>query len=104
MYVSAFPVRDEAEGDDDLEAVAAAVREGPGKAAHGTTKKAGAAKEQEIDVSGILGGRGTEARAKLVKSGGGTKESERAVELGLAWLARHQSPDGSWRFPHGPDA
>jgi hypothetical protein len=103
MNISALPAGDEADGDDEMEAVAAAVREGRGKAARGTTKKAGAGKEQEINVEGILGGRGTEARAKLVKSGGGTKESERAVELGLAWLARHQNPDGSWSFQHGPD-
>jgi hypothetical protein len=23
--------------------------------------------------------------------------------MGLAWLARHQNPDGSWSFQHGPD-
>lgn len=27
---------------------------------------------------------------------GGTPESEKAVDLGLAWLARHQAEDGSW--------
>jgi hypothetical protein len=38
-----------------------------------------------------------------VKSGGGTKASEEAVELGLDWLARQQRSDGSWNFPHGLD-
>jgi hypothetical protein len=54
-------------------------------------------------LAGLLDGRGEEARARLVKSGGGTKESEEAVELGLSWLARHQRSDGSWSFQHGPD-
>jgi hypothetical protein len=62
-----------------------------------------AGKEQGANLEGILDGRNPETRAKLVKSGGGTKESELAVELGLQWLARHQRPDGSWSFQHGPD-
>lgn len=37
--------------------------------------------------------RGATARAR-----GGTLQSEAAVERGLEWLARHQCPDGSWRF------
>jgi uncharacterized protein (TIGR03067 family) len=36
------------------------------------------------------------ARQALLDSGGGTAESERAVAAALSWLARHQSPDGSW--------
>ncbi len=43
-------------------------------------------------------------RARLVKEHGGTPESEKAVEEGLKWLARHQRDDGSWSFDHlGPD-
>jgi len=37
--------------------------------------------------------RGTAARDR-----GGSAASEAAVERGLAWLARHQAADGSWRF------
>ena len=35
---------------------------------------------------------------KLLKSGGGNTESEAAVARGLAWLARQQQKDGSWKF------
>lgn len=35
-------------------------------------------------------------RAESVARQGGTKESEAAVERGLAWLAHHQNADGSW--------
>lgn len=41
-------------------------------------------------------GRQGEMKAKLLLKEGGTKESERAVELGLEWLARHQRADGGW--------
>lgn len=37
------------------------------------------------------------ARGEAVRSRGGTAASEAAVEAGLAWLAAHQAPDGSWR-------
>ena len=40
-------------------------------------------------------------RAAMVRSGGGTPESEKAVALALEWLAEHQNYDGSWSFDHG---
>ena len=43
-----------------------------------------------------FGGRGTGSRKAMLGSGGGTRQSERAVAAALNWLARHQSPDGSW--------
>jgi hypothetical protein len=43
-------------------------------------------------------GRGVGGRAALVRARGGSGASELAVERGLAWLARHQRGDGSWRF------
>ncbi|HEX3151532.1 MAG TPA: prenyltransferase/squalene oxidase repeat-containing protein [Gemmataceae bacterium] len=45
-----------------------------------------------------LRGRGPATKNALLKSGGGTKESEAAVGRGLAWLARKQLKDGSWEF------
>ncbi len=39
-------------------------------------------------------------RKGMLGSGGGTKQSERSVAAALAWLARHQNPDGSWSLDH----
>jgi len=54
-------------------------------------------------VGGGLDGRQREARAALVQSGGGTPQSEGAVERGLRWLVAHQRDDGSWHFDHQND-
>ncbi|HBE69308.1 MAG TPA: hypothetical protein DDW52_14265, partial [Planctomycetaceae bacterium] len=43
-----------------------------------------------------LAGRSGNLKDALLKQFGGTAETESAVELGLAWLARQQSSDGSW--------
>jgi hypothetical protein len=39
--------------------------------------------------------------ASLLQEFGGTDESERAVALGLAWLAKQQKPDGGWAYDQG---
>ena len=49
-------------------------------------------------VAAALVGREGAARAAAVRGRGGSAASEAAVERGLAWLARHQAADGSWRF------
>lgn len=40
--------------------------------------------------------RSSTERRRRVERFGGTARTEGAVEAGLAWLAAHQSPDGSW--------
>jgi hypothetical protein len=47
---------------------------------------------------GGLEGRKLENRRGLALSGGGSVQSEAAVEAALVWLAEHQYPDGGWRF------
>ena len=47
--------------------------------------------------AGGLGGRiDSKLRAQLVEKGGGSQQSEAAVEAALKWFANHQLPDGSW--------
>ena len=48
-------------------------------------------------------GRQGEARARLVRREGGTVQSERAVDAGVDWLARHQRKDGSWGMDPRPE-
>jgi len=55
-----------------------------------------AAGEALQDARALYANRTGEARAKAVEKHGGSKETEAAVESALAWLARHQEPDGSW--------
>jgi hypothetical protein len=52
---------------------------------------------------GELAGRSKKARGAMLASQGGTPASEVSVNTGLKWLAKHQRPDGSWSFKHGPD-
>lgn len=75
---------------------------GGGKGARTPQRETGEGKDLVGDPAS-LSGRGADARAKLVKAGGGNEASEKGVELGLKWLARHQRSDGSWSFQHGPD-
>jgi len=49
-------------------------------------------------VPSAYAGRSGLAKEKLLKQYGGGKETEEAVALGLAWLARQQKSDGSWEF------
>lgn len=77
----------------------------PGKIDTGSPTKAGtavpsvkAAKASQAPTGGGWEGRDPAARAGLAGRGGGTRQSEDAVERGLRWLVAHQSDDGGWRF------
>ncbi len=60
---------------------------------------------QRLFRQGDFGGRSGVGRKAAVKQFGGTAESERAVNLGLKWLAGIQRDDGSWSFGDvGPEA
>lgn len=48
-------------------------------------------------TTGALSGR-LEGKGRMLKSGGGNDASEKAVQLALEWIARHQLPNGSWSF------
>ncbi|QDV23339.1 prenyltransferase/squalene oxidase repeat-containing protein [Aureliella helgolandensis] len=50
----------------------------------------------EMGPSTMFSGRTGAMKQALLRSGGGTQETEAAVALGLAWLKRQQRPDGSW--------
>jgi hypothetical protein len=75
---------------------------GPGTAGAvakgGTGKAAGPAGAPGMAPGTPFSGRSKDMRAKLVLKEGGTKESEKAVELGLDWIARHQRADGFWHL------
>lgn len=49
------------------------------------------------DPGSILARQG-EIKEKLLGDGGGTKETEAAVKRGLLWLAKAQTPAGSWKL------
>jgi hypothetical protein len=64
-------------------------------------------------VPGITNGLGSgiyalrtdaKTRLKAAKRFGGGEDTENAVELALAWLAKQQNADGSWEFKSGPQA
>jgi len=56
------------------------------------------ARDGEGGVAAAYAGRRGPARGRGALERGGSAASEAAVERGLAWLARHQAADGSWRF------
>lgn len=47
-------------------------------------------------VEEAFGARMSPRRIEIAMAGGGSRETENAVERGLAWLASAQSPDGRW--------
>ncbi len=59
----------------------------------GVGREGGLGNSLELRISGVH-------RAEQVRRGGGTPESEYAVNQALHWLAEHQNYDGSWTFEH----
>lgn len=66
------------------------------KVGDGTVK--GLARSGELTAP--FSGRQAATRARLVQREGGSAQSEKAVERGLDWLARHQRADGGWSLNH----
>lgn len=52
-------------------------------------------------ISATFAGRSGATKSRMLREGGGNSASERAVALGLAWLARQQRQDGGWMFDAG---
>lgn len=55
----------------------------------------------EFAMPGYIGRNSGATRDKLVRNRGGTRGSELAVAMGLAWLARQQNSAGYWEFDGG---
>ena len=49
-----------------------------------------------VQAGGLSGRSDPKMRTQLVKKGGGSEQSETAVETALKWFINHQLPDGSW--------
>ncbi|HEX7450273.1 MAG TPA: prenyltransferase/squalene oxidase repeat-containing protein [Pirellulales bacterium] len=54
----------------------------------------------KLEPGQVLAGRDPRLRGQLALREGGTSETEAAVNRALVWLARHQSPEGSWSLNH----
>jgi hypothetical protein len=70
--------------------------EPPTRSAKPGERGRGAGSLRNVELTAPFSGRRGDMKAKLVLREGGSVESEKAVETGLDWLARHQRPDGSW--------
>jgi len=58
----------------------------------------------DASVQGKLTRRTPDGRSEGVHYGGGSVQSEEAVERAIRWIANHQRPDGSWSFNHLTEA
>jgi hypothetical protein len=76
----------------------AGVGNGTGDGGAGPPRPSGRGKPSVVPNGGGWEGRTADARARLTGSGGGSRQSEAAVERGLQWLLAHQREDGSWCF------
>ncbi len=58
--------------------------------------------DARLPLMAPFSGRSAEEKARMIRREGGTVESEKAVEDGLEWIARHQRPDGAWALNTHP--
>ncbi|MFO0872229.1 MAG: prenyltransferase/squalene oxidase repeat-containing protein, partial [Pirellulales bacterium] len=84
------------EGDGNLWRVCDLVIDAQGKATVTPIQRFEFTTEEQ---QGLYAKRTQANREQWIVNYGGTPESEKAVNAGLEWLARHQAPDGHW----GPD-
>ena len=71
----------------------------PGKVNRSAAARGGdlaAVSDVKSGFRSMFAGRSDARRGKLLESGGGTRESENAVDSGLQWLKKHQHPSGNW--------
>ena len=54
----------------------------------------------DASMHGKLTRRNQDGRSEGIRYGGGSPQSEEAVERAIRWLVAHQRPDGSWSFNH----
>jgi hypothetical protein len=80
------------------------VPKGPGRIAANArfTGESAGYFDSKLPLMAPFSGRSAEERARLIRREGGTVESEKAVEMGIEWIARHQRPDGGWSLETRP--
>lgn len=68
----------------------------PGLSGAGGLRAPGLGLSGQNGLGGLYAGRGGSGRGEALLKNGGDESTEKAVNLGLDWLARHQAKDGSW--------
>ena len=84
------------------------VRQGPGRCSgsaftgtSGAVGMPGGYSLQGMPLPGTFNGRSGSTREIALRDGGGTKESEAAVNRGLVWFVKNQHPEGKWQSEGG---
>ena len=79
---------------------AAPAPEAPPGLGNGTAAGPDLLQAADASVQGKFKRRTSDGRSEGIRYGGGSPQSEEAVERAIRWLAVHQRPDGSWSFNH----
>ena len=80
--------------------VVAAAPEAPPGLGNGTAAGPDLLQAADASVQGKFKRRTSDGRSEGIRYGGGSPQSEEAVERAIRWLVAHQRPDGSWSFNH----